>query len=122
MAKNKTEDKIEEKEKIAKLEDSPDEEALIEKPKEGLAIELTVMEDILLRLGFLIDEKYNDRWLVSVPSFRFDVAQEEDLIEEIARIYGYNQIPIKKMLDISLPLSRKESDLSLNLIKNTFEK
>ncbi|MEE9551988.1 MAG: phenylalanine--tRNA ligase subunit beta, partial [Gammaproteobacteria bacterium] len=35
----------------------------------------------------------NDNWQVTAPSYRFDIAIEADLIEEIARIYGYNNIP-----------------------------
>ena len=35
----------------------------------------------------------DDRWTVTAPSARFDIEIEEDLIEEVARIYGYNEIP-----------------------------
>lgn len=35
----------------------------------------------------------DDGWQVAVPSYRFDIAIEEDLLEEIARIYGYSVIP-----------------------------
>ncbi|CUX96010.1 Phenylalanine--tRNA ligase beta subunit [Candidatus Mikella endobia] len=34
-----------------------------------------------------------DSWKVTAPSWRFDISIEEDLIEEIARLYGYNMIP-----------------------------
>ena len=34
-----------------------------------------------------------DSWTVSPPSWRFDLTQEADLVEEVARIYGYNEIP-----------------------------
>jgi len=48
--------------------------------------------DILTRLG-LSHRATADGFAVSAPSFRFDIAIEEDLIEEIARVYGYDAIP-----------------------------
>ncbi|WP_434937482.1 phenylalanine--tRNA ligase subunit beta [Shewanella sp. HL-SH8] len=48
--------------------------------------------DILQRLGFSV-EAVNDTWVVTTATYRFDMAIEEDLIEEVARIYGYNNIP-----------------------------
>jgi phenylalanyl-tRNA synthetase beta chain len=50
------------------------------------------VEDILLRLGMTVDWD-GAKWTVTAPSARFDIAIEEDLIEEIARIYGYDAIP-----------------------------
>ncbi|KEY90947.1 integration host factor subunit alpha [Candidatus Photodesmus blepharus] len=49
---------------------------------------------ILQGLDFFI-EKRESNWLVKTPTWRFDIAIEEDLIEEIARIYGYDNIPNK---------------------------
>ena len=43
-----------------------------------------------LRLAF---ERLSDAFLVTPPSFRFDLETEEDLIEEVARLYGYARIP-----------------------------
>ncbi|MBV1907012.1 MAG: phenylalanine--tRNA ligase subunit beta, partial [Pseudomonadales bacterium] len=53
---------------------------------------------ILKRLGLVVTDKQNTEvdgvvWTVDVPSHRFDIALEEDLVEEICRIYGYNNIP-----------------------------
>ena len=60
-----------------------------------LGIELGDQEviDILSRLGFAIAEQTDAAVTVDVPSFRFDVTIEADLIEELARIYGYNNLP-----------------------------
>ncbi|OLO06401.1 phenylalanine--tRNA ligase subunit beta [Salinicola sp. MH3R3-1] len=35
-------------------------------------------------------------WHVQIPSWRFDISVEEDLIEEIARIHGYNRLPVRR--------------------------
>ncbi len=48
--------------------------------------------DILRRLGMGVDADA-EGWSVSAPSWRFDIEREEDLIEEVARIYGYDNIP-----------------------------
>ncbi|HTN35133.1 MAG TPA: phenylalanine--tRNA ligase subunit beta [Marinobacter sp.] len=62
----------------------------------GLAINRTTVEEILTRLGLKIDKLLKDGWLVAVPSFRPDISIEEDLIEEVGRIYGYNNLPVTK--------------------------
>ncbi|QOD37917.1 phenylalanine--tRNA ligase subunit beta [Candidatus Wolbachia massiliensis] len=50
------------------------------------------MLDILTKLGFSIDKKTEDIWNVYVPSWRPDVTIPADLVEEVARIYGYDKI------------------------------
>ena len=49
--------------------------------------------DILSRLGFKILSQGDESIRVEVPSYRFDVSIEADLIEELARIFGYDNIP-----------------------------
>ena len=51
------------------------------------------VEDILLRLGLELVSSDAESWTFSAPSWRFDIAIEADLIEEIARVYGYNNLP-----------------------------
>lgn len=75
--------------------------------------------DILTRLG--LDVAFaNDSWTATVPSYRFDISIEEDLIEEVARVFGYNNIPnvaptaALKMTDhqeARLPVSRLRNEL-----------
>ena len=60
-----------------------------------LALELPAneIETMLTRLGMQVTA--NDTgWTVNVPSYRFDISIESDLIEEIARIHGYNNLPV----------------------------
>ena len=49
--------------------------------------------DILTRLGFVEESSDAEGIVFTVPSFRFDVSIEADLIEEIARVFGYNNLP-----------------------------
>ena len=60
----------------------------------GLAIDRTTVEEILSRLGLRIEKLLKNGWRIRVPSFRPDIAIEEDLIEEVGRIYGYNNLPV----------------------------
>ena len=61
----------------------------------GLEIKRTIASDILKRLQFNILNEVDTFIDVEVPSYRGDVYREIDLIEEVARIYGYNNIPTK---------------------------
>ncbi|MBE2295769.1 MAG: phenylalanine--tRNA ligase subunit beta, partial [Phycisphaerales bacterium] len=63
----------------------------------GLAIPTTEIEAILRRLGMQVTVEA-DHWQVIPPSSRFDIRLEEDLIEEVARIYGYEQLPSNRPL------------------------
>ncbi|MDR5905938.1 phenylalanine--tRNA ligase subunit beta [Franzmannia qiaohouensis] len=51
--------------------------------------------EILERLGMQVETQV-DGWSARVPSWRFDIAIEEDLIEELARIHGYNRLPVRR--------------------------
>jgi phenylalanyl-tRNA synthetase beta chain len=58
----------------------------------GIHIDATQVEDQLTRLGLTVVAN-DDGWLVTAPSFRFDIAIEVDLIEELGRLYGYDKLP-----------------------------
>ncbi|NLS44174.1 MAG: phenylalanine--tRNA ligase subunit beta [Firmicutes bacterium] len=59
----------------------------------GITIDPDEIKLILMRLGFILDEYNDSLYRVLIPSHRMDVTQEEDLVEEVARIYGYDRIP-----------------------------
>jgi phenylalanyl-tRNA synthetase beta chain len=68
--------------------------------------------DILERLGMAVVAEESG-WQVTPPTYRFDVAIEADLIEEIGRVYGYDRLPLQPMtgaLEIQ-PLAEAEVSL-----------
>jgi len=58
----------------------------------GVRLDGTQVSDILRRLRFEFTAGGGE-FRVTPPSFRFDITLEEDVIEELARIYGYDRIP-----------------------------
>jgi phenylalanyl-tRNA synthetase beta chain len=67
------------------------------KLKQYLMLELSDDEvlDILDRLGLEVTESTSQGWTFRIPTWRFDISIEVDLIEEIARVYGYNNLPTR---------------------------
>ena len=67
----------------------------------GTTLEATEMAQILMRLGFDVKSSRHtpcavngeENYQATVPTFRSDITREIDLIEEIARVYGYDNIP-----------------------------
>ncbi len=59
----------------------------------GVEIENDFIEKILIGLGFQLSQEQTGIWQVKIPHFRIDIEREADLIEEIARFYGYDKIP-----------------------------
>ena len=76
----------------------------------GVQIPSEQVEMILHHLGLQL-EKTVDGFQVTAPSFRYDIEIEEDLIEEIARVYGYENIPDNrtagKLAMLKLPENRR---------------
>lgn len=58
---------------------------------------------VLRALEFDVKKTVNDEMICSVPTFRPDVTEEIDLIEEVARIYDYNKIPNPDYIHIPRP-------------------
>ena len=60
----------------------------------GYAISRTNVERVLKALS-IANTRIKDGWIVTPPSYRFDIRIEEDLIEEIARVTGYENVPAR---------------------------
>lgn len=72
--------------------------------------------ELLQRLGLTVTE-LADGWQVLVPGYRFDISIAEDLIEEVARVYGYNNIPnIAPVASLSMR-QFKEGALNINTMR-----
>ncbi len=82
----------------------------------GFALSDTDVERIFSGLGLGVS-KTDAGWRCEVPSWRFDIEQEADLLEELARVYGYNNLPVSHIrADLILP-KRPETHLSLRRIR-----
>jgi phenylalanyl-tRNA synthetase beta chain len=78
----------------------------------GIALTAEQIAQVLKRLGMAYRQQ-GEEFLVTPPSYRFDIAIEEDLIEELARVHGYENIqpvPIKARMSM-LPLYEAERPL-----------
>jgi phenylalanyl-tRNA synthetase beta chain len=83
----------------------------------GVALANELVVDIFKRLGMTVQEK-SDGWEITPPGFRFDIAIEADLIEEIARVYGYNNLPSSSFLMRSELSSVTEAVLEIDRVKD----
>ncbi len=59
----------------------------------GVEIKTTQVKQILTKLGFKVSAQTKTSFNVEVPTFRPDIERPIDLIEEIARVYGYDRVP-----------------------------
>ncbi len=86
----------------------------------GVTIAQKEVGKLLLQLGFEFTETENG-FAVKAPTYRFDITREEDLIEEIARLHGYDKIeaiaPTAKLNMLPAP----EATLNLTWLRNTLQ-
>lgn len=61
----------------------------------GMELEAAQVEQLLNALELTATANGAGQWTVNVPSHRFDISLEVDLIEELARLYGYNNLPVR---------------------------
>ena len=82
----------------------------------GHVISDSDVTDILTRLGCQVSVG-EGQWQAVAPGWRFDMAIEEDLVEEIARVYGYNNIPDVPVQAGLIMTKHREANLSLKRVK-----
>ena len=87
--------------------------------KQQLSVEFTdeYVAGILTGLGLRILETTIDAWHCQAPSWRFDLSIEVDLIEEVARIHGYDKLPVAMPTMAAQVLGAKEAHTPLDRIK-----
>ncbi len=85
----------------------------------GIPLTKEVVADVFQRLGFEFKQE-GDVLIVTPPSYRFDIEIEEDLIEEVARMYGFENIPDQPPV-ASLKMSAKaEAKRGIHLLRQRF--
>ena len=63
----------------------------------GFELDASWIEEKFIGLDFEITNKDDNSWTIIPPSFRFDIRIPADLIEELARLYGYDKLPVQKL-------------------------
>lgn len=91
----------------------------------GIEISDDFMAEAFTRLGFEFTRDGAD-FLVKSPTYRFDIEIEEDLIEEVARLYGYEKLPDREPVARATMLSHKEGvrtnhDLRYELVNRGYQ-
>ena len=89
----------------------------------GIDISSDRIENTLISLGFTVDRKGDD-FSVTVPSYRAtkDVSMQADIVEEITRIYGYDNFEIRTTFEPLAPARPTKRKINENLIKDTLVK
>ena len=85
----------------------------------GVPLSPDAIADVFRRLGMPATRRADD-FLVTPPSYRFDLAIEEDLVEEVARIHGYDAIPAKLGVHETAMLPAPEERRTANAIRHRF--
>ncbi|MEM7564354.1 MAG: phenylalanine--tRNA ligase subunit beta [Pseudomonadota bacterium] len=84
----------------------------------GIDVERNAVKGMLERLNMALDETA-EGWTITPPSYRFDINIEADLIEEIGRMIGYNNIPGSREASHIAMSSFSEQKISLNRIRDS---
>ncbi|SEJ23582.1 phenylalanyl-tRNA synthetase beta subunit [Azotobacter beijerinckii] len=83
----------------------------------GLRMEAAEVERLLVALGLKVGGGAAGEWQVEVPSHRFDISLEVDLIEELGRLHGYNNLPVRYPQARLAPQARAEARGELPVLR-----
>ncbi len=86
----------------------------------GIPLTVGIVADVFKRLGFEFKQEANDVFVVTPPSYRFDIEIEEDLIEEVARMYGFENIPDVPPVAPLKMSARAEAKRGVHLLRQRF--
>jgi phenylalanyl-tRNA synthetase beta chain len=84
----------------------------------GINLSKDDVANILRQLSFSFDQT-DDGFVVQAPTYRFDIEREADLIEEVARLHGYDKIPAVAPIANVTMLPLPEAKYSLNWLKDS---
>jgi len=84
----------------------------------GVDIGADEMASIFSRLGLSFKREGDEAFVIAPPSWRFDIEMEEDLIEEIARVYGFDRIPALPPVVPAIMRSAPERQLSTHALRD----
>ena len=85
----------------------------------GIPLTAEVVSDVFKRLGFNFKQEGN-AFIVIPPSYRFDIEIEEDLIEEVARMYGFENIPDTPPVAKLKMSAKAEAKRGIHLLRQRF--
>jgi phenylalanyl-tRNA synthetase beta chain len=83
----------------------------------GMKMDAAEIERLLTALGLTVATHAGEQWRVEVPSHRFDITLEVDLIEELARLHGYNRLPVRYPQARLAPQPRAEAQSDLPALR-----
>lgn len=86
----------------------------------GAEIAQTEIADILVHLGCEIVRAEREQFFVNPPSYRVDLGREADLIEEIARLHGYDKIPRSLPAVVGQPRRGPANALAVERLREAF--
>jgi phenylalanyl-tRNA synthetase beta chain len=83
----------------------------------GMTMGASEVERLLGALGLGVSADGAGQWTIEVPSHRFDISLEVDLIEELARLYGYNRLPVRYPQARLAPQRKAEAAVELPALR-----
>jgi phenylalanyl-tRNA synthetase beta chain len=83
----------------------------------GKQLDRNLIKNILSNLDIKILKESGEVLLLEIPPYRVDVTRETDVIEEILRIYGYNNVEFSEKISASLsPSNKPDNELLVNQV------
>lgn len=85
----------------------------------GDEIPKNTITDILTSLEIKINSQTESKLGLTIPAYRVDVTREADIVEEILRVYGYNNVKISEKVNTSIPFFEKyDANTLQNILSN----